>query len=156
MSSQETTKKLPWGKIVIIAIGVIIIFMMLFVRPFVVPSSSMEPAIKEGDRIVVLQTYGLIANNIDDIIAYQHDDTTFVRRIVACGGDKVEITDGTLFVNGEKSHLQSDGLKSLDGVWELENDEYFVLGDNLGNAEDSRFTGPVKKDEIIGKVVFTF
>jgi signal peptidase I len=79
---------------------------------------------------------------------------------VATGGDEVSITDGKLFVNDKESSVQGDGMDAdgmfSDSTWTLEDDEYFVLGDNLKNAEDSRYIGPIKANEVIAKFVFSF
>jgi signal peptidase I len=80
---------------------------------------------------------------------------------VAVAGDKVRITDGILYVNDVKSDIADE--KILDpGIavneFVLGNGEYFCLGDDTGNSEDSRSAniGPVKETDIIGSVWFKF
>lgn len=142
-----------------IACTILVVLCLLFVRPFITPTDSMAPTIPVNSRIVGIATYGMKCS-IGDIVIFEKDGTTFVRRIVATGGDEVSITDGKLFVNDKESSVQGDGMDAdgmfSDSKWTLEDDEYFVLGDNLKNAEDSRYIGPIKASEVIARFVFSF
>lgn len=78
--------------------------------------------------------------------------------MVGIPGDEIQIIDGELYVNQEKVALPEDRKISLAGLAEkpvkLEEQEYFLLGDNPDSSEDSRFAniGNVREDQIIGKV----
>jgi signal peptidase I len=93
----------------------------------------------------------------------EKSDTNFIKRVVAVGGDRLRIEDGIPVVNGEP----------VEGDWEIRpcggggscnlpeeivipEDHYFMMGDNRGASDDSRFWGPVPRDWIIGKAFVTY
>jgi signal peptidase I len=82
----------------------------------------------------------------------------FIKRIIGLPGETVEISDGKIFIsNGEKKILQEPYLNSSftagDIQITLSKDEFFVLGDNRQFSLDSRRFGPIKKKEIVGRVL---
>lgn len=138
---------------------ILILFVWGFFRAYVVPSGSMIPTLVEGDRIVGLQTYFPDGGTFDagDVVTFLSDDNTvYVKRVVAHGGDTVEIRGDTLYVNGEESPYQGVGTGNVQGTWKLADDEYFCMGDNRGNSKDSRYIGPIKANKMIARVVCVF
>jgi len=89
-------------------------------------------------------------------------DTNFIKRVVATPGDTLSIEHGVPVVNGEA--LEEDytrpcrGLGGCDFPTEITipEDHYFMMGDNRGGSDDSRYWGPVPRDSIIGKAFFTY
>jgi signal peptidase I len=83
-----------------------------------------------------------------------------VKRVAAVPGDTVEIRDGSVYVNGklygEEGMIDMNAEGLVREMITLEKDEYFVLGDNSGESEDSRYQdiGSIEKKMIIGKVWF--
>ena len=86
-----------------------------------------------------------------------------IKRVIGLPGDTVTIADGKLYVNGEEkeeSYILEDMIKKHSGesygvkndTWILEDDEYFILGDNRNVSRDSEDYGPVKDTQILGKV----
>jgi signal peptidase I len=127
---------------------------------------SMEPALYNGQKVLVNRlSYVLFNPKKGDVIVFlpngNENSHYYIKRVVATAGDKVRITDGILYVNDVKSDIVTE--KILDaGIavneFVLENGEYFCLGDDTGNSEDSRSAniGPVKETDIIGSVWFKF
>ena len=123
----------------------------------------MLPSIKHGDRLEVLKldekTRTTIARG--DIIAYlspMDRSKFYVKRVIALPGDNVEITNGEVWLNGEKlkeSYVNprfNTSERSLPPLT-VPPHAYYVLGDNRDNSADSRIWGPVADDLITGKVL---
>lgn len=134
-----------------------IIFGMVFgLTPM--KNDDMSPRISAGDLMLY---YRLDREYIsDDVIVFEKDGEQFTGRIVARGGDSVEVTDeAQLVVNGGivmDSDIFYSTPKYDDNVTypvQLAEDEYFVLCDYREGARDSRYFGPVSADEIKGKVI---
>ena len=125
---------------------------------------SMEPALYNGQQIFINSFLYLISSpKAGDVIVFLPNGNEnahyYVKRVAAVPGDRVVIRDGVLYVNGEASpwveeKLAEAGIAAED--FTVENGEYFCIGDNPGNSEDSRSAniGPVKEEDIIGKVWF--
>ena len=127
---------------------------------------SMAPAVAENGSVLVDRVvYHIRSPKKGDVVAFTPKGNTSandnVKRIVAMRGDMVQIKSGRLYVNGTATNLKQTGLSIKDaGRAETEitlgDDEYFVLGDNVNNSEDSRYEsiGNVTRKEMIGKVWF--
>lgn len=135
---------------------VLLLFILLFMRPFLVPSGSMQPTLKEGDRVMSIARYfpsgsTYARGDIACFIAPSGD--VYVKRIIGIGGDHIQISGEKVLVNGEESPYQgTSGLVTSMDIY-LADDEYWVMGDNRGNSQDSRFIGPVKADKMISRVI---
>jgi signal peptidase I len=127
---------------------------------------SMEPTLYNGQKVMINKlSYVFLNPKKGDVIVFlpngNENSHYYIKRVVAVAGDKVRITDGILYVNDVKSDIADE--KILDpGIavneFVLGNGEYFCLGDDTGNSEDSRSAniGPVKETDIIGSVWFKF
>ena len=131
-----------------------------------VVGQSMAETLSGGDEILVNRFVYKVTNpEANDIIVFLPNGNEkshyYVKRVVAVPGDTVLIEDGILYVNGvefeeelEMPAIEEAGLASEEIV--LGADEFFVLGDNRNNSEDSRYAniGNIKKEHIIGKAWF--
>lgn len=154
-SAFWSTFKSPFTIFVILLMMLIVIF----VRPYLIPSGSMIPTLLEGDRIISIARYFSDGHSFQpgDIVCFTAPSgETYIKRIVACGGDTVTISGDTLYVNGEESPYQGAGTGNVPGTWTLADDEYFMMGDNRGNSQDSRYIGPIKADKIISQALIIY
>ena len=143
-------------KIAILAILLIITFVFIFGISRC-NDNSMSPSFKDGDLAIY---YRLQKDyNIGDVVVVEKDDEVQIRRIIAKAGDKVEITEDGMKINGylqNEINIYEETLPYVEGVTfplEVLENEYFVLGDSRSNAKDSRIYGTVKKEEIKGGVM---
>lgn len=126
------------------------------IRP--IKNEDMTPRMSAGDLVLFFRLDKKIYNN--EVVVLKKNGTWYISRVVAKGGDIVEITDeATLKVNGSiviESHIYYTTPQYVSDVTyplELKDDEYFVLCDYREGAKDSRYFGPVRKNEIKGKVI---
>lgn len=144
-------------KLIAIAVLIVLLFGFAFgITPM--ENDDMSPRISAGDILLYYRLAEDLATG--DVIVFEKDGEQYVGRIVAGGGDTVEVTDqATLVVNGStvlERDIYYTTPKYDDAVTyplTLAGDEYFVLCDYREGARDSRYFGPVGADEIRGKVI---
>ena len=133
----------------------------------VVSGDSMLPTLQNGDNLIVDKlSYRFRDPKRFEIVVFPfryQEDTYYIKRIIGLPGETVQILDGSVYINGEKleEHYGNEVMEEAGIAAEpvtLGVDEYFVLGDNRNNSEDSRLAniGNVKKSYIIGKAWFYF
>jgi signal peptidase I len=182
---------LELGVIVVLAIGLALLIQAFVVKPYQIPSGSMEPTLTKGQRVLVNRfIYHFKDPKIGDIVVFhppvgaengvecgvepvpggeacpkptrRESDTNFIKRIVAGPGDRLSVHNGHPVVNGVEAKedfinpCQSGGTCNLPRAITIPADHYFMMGDNRGYSDDSRFWGPVPRSWIIGEAFFTY
>ncbi|MBM7623540.1 signal peptidase I [Sporohalobacter salinus] len=157
---QEQLKE--YLEAVVIAIILSFLIITFVVQAFFIPSGSMEPTLKPGDRIFVNKfIYRFQDPQRFDIIVFKYPvdpHKKFIKRVIGLPGDTVKIVDGTVYVNGkaiEEDYTLNKGYSDYHKI-EVPSQNYFVLGDNRNNSEDSRFWGFVPRENIVGEALFRF
>ena len=153
-------------EIVVTLVLAAMVGIMLF-QTVTMQESSMEPTIAVGDRFFINRVvYKFSSPKRGDLIVFRtnasDDAALHIRRVIGLPGETIQISGGRILIDGEAYKEGKDfpmnsnpGLASSSIT--LESGEYFVLGDNRNNSEDSRYAdiGMVKKRYIAGKIWFT-
>jgi len=177
--------------IVALALGLALGVQAFIVKPYQIPSESMEPTLDVGQRVLVNRfIYHFTDPSIGDIVVFhppagadrgtecgirrgplqpcpqpteEQSDQNFIKRIVAGPGDRFRVKGGHPVVNGEINRGEDYILPCRGGsgcdlpkAITIPPDHYFMMGDNRGSSDDSRFWGPVPRDWIIGKAFATY
>jgi len=143
-----------------LAIFLAVIIRVLFFQTFVVTNNSMEPTFMEGDKILVIK-YPRLSKNIKklDVIIFKDElgGVNIIKRVVGIGNDKIEIKNRALHINGEMIEYTLGLFTNEDDLlYTVENDSFFVLGDNIKQSRDSRYFGTIKTNTVTGKVFLIF
>jgi len=173
-----------YSEALVVAVILAIIIRAFFVQAFKIPSSSMVPTLLVGDHILVNKfIYGVrvpftnirwpeftIPQRGDVIVFVYPEDRTkdFIKRVVAIGGDTVEIRDKNVLVNGKSvrdakvRHLDTkvirDNRNPRDNMAQVKvpNGTLFVMGDNRDYSHDSRFWGFVPVEDVKGEAFLIY
>jgi signal peptidase I len=158
----------------IIALLAAFVLRFFVISAYRVSSGSMEDSLLEGDYIFVNKLayqYGEVPA-VGDVIVFQYPnnpDKDLIKRVVAVGGEEVQIADKVLYVDGMVAEIPPHS-KNIDGKilpaelsfrdnfgpYVVPSGQLFVLGDNRDDSRDSRFWGPVPSENVVGKAVFIY
>jgi len=133
----------------------------IFFNVYLPPSGSMIPTLNDNDKALVSRIYNLDNNNRGSIFVFysQELDERLVKRLIGVPGDKIEIKNGVVFVNGiELDEYYVKNNIVFNGTFEVPEGKYFFLGDNRANSYDSRFwKNPyIESSDIEGKLELRF
>jgi signal peptidase I len=185
LASRSWLKRSAWLDYVIIAAVAILLALLVqafLIKPYRIPSPSMERTLLVGDRVLVNRlVYHFRGVHRGDIVVFKWPVDThvvFIKRVIGLPGDVLSLRAGHVFVNGvqqnERYLRTSSGQSSptvpgaplsgstMSQPWTLQMPytvpagDYFVMGDNRGASDDSRIWGPVPKRDIIGRAFFIY
>ncbi len=163
----------------IVITAIIALFATTFVvQAFKIPTGSMESNLLIGDHLLVNKfVYGLNDSGVlskllpykdlkrGDVIVFKYPQdpkVAYVKRLIGLPGDHLEMTGRTIYVNGKP--LQENYTQYIDagsvyehfGPYDVPQGQYFAMGDNRDNSQDSRYWGFVPRDHIIGKALVIY
>lgn len=179
-ASVETSKPSWWARlpqsqrenvqILAIAIALAILIRLFVAEPRYIPSDSMEPTLMIGDRLVVEKvSYRLHPPQAGDVIVFEPPsqfqtqfgylpDKAFIKRIIGTPGDTIQVKNGLVYRNGQP--LQEDYIAEPPayqmGAVQVPAANFFVMGDNRNNSNDSHVWGFLPQQNIIGRAIFRF
>lgn len=182
--------------IIAAAAGLAFAAQAFLVKPYRIPTASMEPTLKIGQRVLVNRLgAGSGGWKVGEIVVFHPpanysggcadrregqniagqagarpcgvaqnsaSGQTFIKRVVGLPGDRISILNGHVIRNGVRERdpyaKQCLGVTicNFPGTITIPPAEYFMMGDNRGQSDDSRFWGPVRKSWIIGDAFFTY
>ena len=132
------------------------------VEPFAIPSESMAPTLRPGDRVLVEKlSYRFGSPRRGDLVVFRSPDggALAVKRIVGLAGDRVAIEDGVLAIDGHVRREPYVDHATVDSVYfgpvTVPRGDVFVMGDNRADSHDSRDYGAVPRRSLIGRILTT-
>lgn len=138
----------------IVIVVVVVLIRTFIITPVRVDGDSMKNTLKNGD---ILLLYKLSSINRFDIIVLdeEKDNEKIIKRVIGMPGETIAIKKGKIYINDKVIDDEyAYGETSDYNKVTLRDNEYFILGDNRLISKDSRYFGPIKENEIKGKIVF--
>jgi signal peptidase I len=171
-----------YGVIAVVAVVLALLVQAFVVKPYRIPSPSMERTLMVGDRVLVNRlVYHFRSVHRGDIVVFEWPPDrhiTFIKRVIGVPGDIISLRGGRVFVNGvlqTESYVPRQGGQTLptlpasdaagaamSGPWSLQTPykvpagHYFMMGDNRTQSDDSRTWGPISKTDIIGQAFLSY
>ena len=155
-------------KMVVISLAIIVPIRYYLIQPFFVKGASMEESFHNGDYVLIYElSYRFRDPQRGEVIVFrfpQDPSQFFIKRIIALPGETVQIRNNEIiiinkehprgFILDESGYLEKGQRTTGDFKTNVDDNEYFVLGDNRLHSSDSRIWGPVNRNLISGRVFF--
>lgn len=153
---------LAWLAMIAVVVAVTYLVVTFVGQRTQVSGESMETTLSNGDHLIVDKiSYRFRDPERYDIVVFPYrleENTYYIKRIIGLPGETVQIVDGYVYINGVQldEHYGNEIMEKPGIAAEpvtLGEDEYFVLGDNRNNSQDSRTAsvGVIHRDEILGR-----
>jgi signal peptidase I len=150
-------------KIIALIVIMLIVVARSIAEPYHISGDCMEPAFMDGQRYFVNRISPYLRQyQTGDVVVFKHEEKVWISRIVAVGGETIQLTEGNIVVNGranqdgEVRRNWSDwkfGTYGIDTPLQIPQGYFYVLSDNLtAHHDDSRVFGLVSKESILGRV----
>ena len=132
---------------------------IFFSARFRVEGDSMLPSLRHGESVLVVRTrfrWNRLRRGDVAVFVSARGDGTYIKRVVGLPGEDVKIAEGMVYIDGGLlAEDYAQGTKeAAEKEWFNGPDEYFLLGDNRADSNDSRAFGPVSRDSIRGRAWF--
>ena len=167
---------IEWAVILMAVLLCTVLLRTYVIQSFYIPSPSMVPTLQVGDRIMVNKlSYDFHSVHRGDIVVFKRpplemqDFPDLVKRVIGLPGESISTKDGHVYINGRllaepwlppgpqsyTGALPDDQNPqfNMPGPVKIPAGEYFVMGDNRTDSEDSRFFGPIPKSLIVGRAM---
>lgn len=165
---MNLAKKYPfiWEvvKLVLTVVLVVLPIRFYIAQPFIVSGSSMVPTFKNGDYLIIDEiSYRFQSPQRGEVVVFRYPKDPskfFIKRIVGLPGEEVEIKGGKIYISRDgkqvvgplyEPYINSQAF--VEGQWQLDESEYFVVGDNRRFSSDSRMWGPLSKELLVGRAL---
>jgi signal peptidase I len=178
---------------VVVALGLAVCVQAYAVKPYRIPSGSMEPTLDVGQRVLVDRLTHRLGSSpsVGDVVVFhppagadnqvcgsrttgaatqtpcavavpKQDSQTFIKRVVAVGGDTIAVVDGHAVRNGRRAQepfaapCGGDSSCNFPRAIRVPRGFVFMMGDNRGLSDDSRYWGPIPVSWVIGRAVASY
>ena len=155
------------GWLLLLVVGLTAAFLLrtFVAEPFYIPSPSMQPALRPGDRVIVDKLrYRFADPRRGDVVVFDKpanaggsaEVKNLIKRVIAVPGDEIEARQGVVYRNGEilvEPYLQPGTVTTDIPRQRLPPDRYWLMGDNRTVSEDSRLFGPVAASVLTGRAI---
>jgi signal peptidase I len=143
---------------------VIYTLLNLVVPRYLVEGRSMEPNFHDGQRLFVSRLeYIFDEPERGDVVVFRNpkdpNGDDLIKRVIGLPGETVRVIEGQVHIDGvllQEAYLTESLRNSLDREWVLGPDEFFVMGDNRNNSNDSFDFGPINRESIVGRALVSY